>query len=99
MTIDEMKAKLLAGEEEGADRAAIYDEVCKGMAETVEASTKALVEATNRVEALTTQVNTITETNLKLLDKVKYMTEQNPAEEDEDDDASSITIEELFKED
>lgn len=93
MTVDEMKATLLTATEEGADAAAIFDSV---MTEVAEMSTK-LDEAQRNVEELTGRVTELTDSNLKLLEKVKYMT-QEPEEAEEPEEVPEVTIDNLFEE-
>lgn len=99
MKIDELKKKLTGAEDEGADRAKIYDEVLSEVSAYVEESTNELATVNARVDELTKQVGSLTDTNLKLLDKVKYIGEGGKDGDQDDDDVSTITIEDLFKED
>lgn len=98
MNIDDLKEKLTGAEAEGADRAKIYDEILSEVSRFIEKSTSDLATATARVDELTKQVGSLTDTNLKLLDKVKYI-DGNGGGGDDDDDTSTITIADLFKED
>lgn len=97
MTIDEIKAKLTGAEEEGADRAKIYDDVLSDISAYIDKSTSDLATANSRVDELTKQLGSLTDTNLKLLDKVKYIGEGGGNGGSDDEDASTITIEDLFK--
>ena len=99
MQIDELKKKLTSAEDDGADRAKIYDEVLSEVSAYVEESTNELATVNARVDELTKQVGSLTDTNLKLLDKVKYIGESGKDGDQDDDDVSTITIEDLFKED
>lgn len=93
MTVDEMKSTLLTATEEGADAAAIFDSV---MTEVAEMNTK-LDEAQRNVEELTGRVTELTDTNLKLLEKVKYMSQAEELEEHEEE-IPEVTIDNLFEE-
>lgn len=94
MTVDEMKATLLTATEEGADAATIFDSV---MTEVAAMSAK-LDEAQRNVEELTGRVTELTENNLKLLEKVKYMTQEDEVV-DEEPEPEPMTLEKLFEED
>ena len=92
MTIEEMKQVLLTSHDEGVDSAAAYDSVLT----EVSATMAALEESKRTVEDLTNRVAELTDSNLKLLEKVKYMA---PAEEEKDEpEAETITIDNLFEE-
>lgn len=92
MTIEEMKQVLLTSHDEGVDSAAAYDSVLT----EVSAIMAALEESKHTVEDLTNRVAELTDSNLKLLEKVKYMA---PAEEEKDEpEAETITIDNLFEE-
>lgn len=96
MIIDEIKAKLTGAEKEGADRIKVYDEVLSDITSYVNKAEADITSTTNKVAELTKQIATMTETNLKLLDKVKYI--EGSDEADDEDDSSTITIDDLFKE-
>ena len=86
LTIDEIKAKLAASDEEGADKATIYDEVLSDIADTYNKITemeKAKAETDTKLSELSDKANELTQTNLKLLDKIKYV---EPDKETHDDD-------------
>ena len=91
MTIEEMKQVLLTSHDEGVDSAAAYDSVLT----EVSATMTALEDSKRTVEDLTNRVAELTDSNLKLLEKVKYMA---PAEEKEEPEAKTITIDNLFEE-
>lgn len=92
MTIEEMKQVLLTSHDEGVDSAAAYDSVLT----EVSATMTALEDSKRTVEDLTNRVAELTDSNLKLLEKVKYMA---PAEEEkEEPEAETITIDNLFEE-
>ena len=93
MTFDEIKNALLASGDEGVDRAAVYDSVL----ESIASSMSSLEEANRKVEDLTNRVTELTENNLKLLEKVKYMTE-GEAQEDDEPEPELVTIDNLFEE-
>jgi len=61
----------------------------------VSATMTALEDSKRTVEDLTNRVAELTDSNLKLLEKVKYMA---PAEEKEEPEAKTITIDNLFEE-
>lgn len=92
MTIEEMKQVLLTSHDEGVDSAAAYDSVLSEIAVKMEE----LSEANRKVEDLTNRVAELTDNNLKLLDKVKYMSQEEGKEEE--DQATEVTIENLFEE-
>ena len=96
MIIDEIKAKLTGAEEEGADRVKVYDEVQSDITSYVNKTEADIASTTDKVAELTKQIAAMTETNLKLLDKVKYI--EGSDETDDEDDSSTITIDDLFKE-
>lgn len=98
MIIDEIKAKLTSAEEEGADRVKVYDEVLSDITSYVNKAEADIASTTGKVAELTKQIATMTETNLKLLDKVKYIEGSDDKDDDDDYDSSTITIDDLFKE-
>lgn len=89
MTLEEIKALLLSGEEDGADRTAIYDQVMQEFSDHQtkhdETSTK-LSETEAKVQELNDKLAKLTETNLKLLDKIKYVTSEPEGNDDEPDE-------------
>ena len=94
MTIDEYRAKLGSMTEEGADIAAVTDELMTDYAERLtEAEQKAaeIAEKAEEVTRLTAKVNELAATNLKLIDKIKYHEEDKKEPENEE-----VTIENLF---
>lgn len=93
MTFDEIKNALLTSSDEGVDRAAVYDSIL----ESIASSMTSLEEANRKVEDLTNRVTELTENNLKLLEKVKYMTEDE-APEDDEPEPELVTIDNLFEE-
>lgn len=75
-TIDEIKAKLASSDEEGADKASIYDEVLSDITETynkISEMEQAKTETDQKLTELSDKANELTRTNLKLLDKIKYV--------------------------
>lgn len=93
MTFDEIKNALLTSGDEGVDRAAVYDSIL----ESIASSMNSLEEANRKVEDLTNRVTELTENNLKLLEKVKYMTEDE-GQEDDEPEPELVTIDNLFEE-
>lgn len=93
MTFDEIKNALLTSSDEGVDRTAVYDSIL----ESIASSMTSLEEANRKVEDLTNRVTELTENNLKLLEKVKYMTEDK-APEDDEPEPELVTIDNLFEE-
>lgn len=92
MTIEEMKNALITSHDEGVDSAAVYD----GILTEVSASMAELEESKKTIEELTGRVADLTDTNLKLLEKVKYMTQEPEA--DPEPEAEIVTIDNLFEE-
>lgn len=92
MTIEEMKTALLTSHDEGVDPAAAYDSVLS----EVSGIMTALEDEKRKVEDLTNRVAELTDNNLKLLDKVKYMAQDEP--EGQDEEVKEVTIENLFEE-
>lgn len=93
MNSEELKALLLSGEEEGADRASIYDKVVEAFNET---ATKA-ADAISKVDELTNRVGQLTDTNFKLLEKIRY-TDQPGGDPIADPEPETMTLEKLFEE-
>lgn len=91
MTPEELKALLLSGEEEGADRAAIYDQAVEAFAK-IHGDYAATA---GKIEELTSRVGKLTDTNYKLLEKIRY-TEDEPAQQSSDEPIE-MTIEQLFE--
>ncbi len=91
MTAQELKALLLSGEEEGVDRAAIYDQVVEEFSQT---STKA-AEAVSKIDELTNRVGQLTDTNFKLLEKIRYT--DDPKQPDAEPEPETMTLEKLFE--
>lgn len=94
MTFDEIKNALLTSGDEGVDRAAVFDSVLSEVSNTM----IALEDANRKVEDLTNRVAELTDSNLKLLDKVKYM-DQGEEEKDNETETEVVTIDNLFEED
>lgn len=92
MNFDVVKALLLGAEEEGADRAAIYDSVLtelSGVFSTLEESKRSIEDLTNRVAELT-------DNNLKLIEKIKYVDSEEVKEKESEPEI--VTIDNLFEE-
>ena len=84
----------MSAEEEGADRAAVYDDVLtevSGLFAQIDEGAAKLAEVTNRVTELT-------DSNLKLLDKIRYIEPEQEAEADPEPAEPEITLENLFEE-
>lgn len=92
MTFDEIKATLTGSLEEGADQAAAFDSVLAEVSAIMERE----AEGQAKIEELTLKVNELAETNLKLLDKVRYIEQEEEAEAEEE--APVVTLENLFEE-
>lgn len=89
LTIDEIKAKLNASNEEGADKASIYDEVLSDISDTytkIAEMEKTKADADTRISELSDKANELTQTNLKLLDKIKYVGEESDKGKEEPDE-------------
>lgn len=89
LSIDEIKTKLSASDAEGADKASIYDEVLSDISETynhISEIEKAKAEADTKITELSDKANELTQTNLKLLDKIKYVGEEGNKGKEEPDE-------------
>lgn len=95
MTAEEIKARLMEAEAEDADRAGIYSEVADSFAAVQEE----LTSATAKIEELTGRVGQLTDTNFKLLEKIRYVDSAESAEEEDSEEVKEMTLEELFAED
>lgn len=95
MTIDEMKAKLMSAEEEGADRASVYDEVLSAVSAREEEVAASMKESEDKIAEMTGKIAELTETNLKLLEKIKYV-EDEVTDDEVVDDVADIEIADLF---
>lgn len=93
MTIDEIKAKLIGADEEGADRAGIYDEVLSEVAAQIQRAD----EAEAKVSEVMSRVAELEASNMKLLDKIRYVEADEQVETPEETE-EVMTIEELFEE-
>ena len=93
MTFDELKSTLLSASEEGADTASIYESVLSDAAGVY--SERDNLKQT--VDDLTARIANLSETNTKLLDKIRY-TEAEAEVEDKEPEAEVITIDNLFEE-
>lgn len=96
MTFDEIKTNLMAAEEEGADRAGIYDEVLAEISAQMERADAAEAQ----IADVMTRVAELEATNMKLLDKIRYVeAEAAEAEEEDVEEPVAMSYEELFEED
>jgi len=91
MTFDEIKNTLLTSHDEGVDSAEAYDTVLTEISSMI----TNLAEANRQVEDLTNRVATLTDNNLKLLDKIRYVEQEEVKEGPEPE---TITIDNLFEE-
>ena len=98
MTVEELKAKLVSADEEGADRAAIYDEVLSDVSSREAEMLAAVEEKEAKIADHSAKLADLTETNLKLLEKVKYAEDVTDDVIDEAGEAEEITIADLFEE-
>lgn len=94
MTAEELKARLMAAEEEGADRAGIYDEAVAEFSRIKEE----LTSSTAKIEELTNRVGQLTDTNFKLLEKIRYVDKADDVEDPAEEEIHEMSIEELFEE-
>lgn len=97
LTIEEIKSKLNSSHEEGADTAAIFDEVLSDISETytkLSEVEKAKAEADSKISSLSDKANELTQTNLKLLDKIKYV-EADTTNDDNGDEEETAEIADL----
>lgn len=93
MTIDEIKAKLIGADEEGADRAGIYDEVLSEVAAQIQRAD----EAEAKISEVMSRVAELEASNMKLLDKIRYVEAEEQVETPEETE-EVMTIDELFEE-
>ena len=99
MTPEELRALLLSGEEEGADRAAIYDQVVETYTQKINDYTQAqekITASATRIDELTGRVGQLTDTNFKLLEKIRY-TQDDQGTNPNGDEPQEITLEQLFE--
>ena len=97
LTIDEIKTKLTASDEDGADKASIYDEILSDITDTYSKMSdmeKAQEEDRGKITELSDKANELTQTNLKLLDKIKYVDSESD-KGDTDDPEDKVEIEDL----
>lgn len=92
MTFDEIKATLTGSLEEGADQAAAFDAVLGEVSALMDRE----AEGQAKIEELSAKIAELTDTNLKLLDKVRYIEQEEAPEEVEE--APQVTIDNLFEE-
>lgn len=91
MTFDEIKSTLITSHDEGVDSAAAYDSVLSEVSSIM----ASLEDANRQVEDLTNRVATLTDNNLKLLDKIRYVEQE---EVKDDPEPEVVTIDNLFEE-
>lgn len=99
LSIDEIKTKLNASGEEGADKASIFDEILTDISDTytkMSEMEKAKAEADGKITELSDKANELTQTNLKLLDKIKYVGEEGDKGKEEPDEPE-VEIADLTK--
>lgn len=97
LTIDEIKTKLTASDEDGADKASVYDEILSDISDTYNKMSeleKAKTEADGKITELSDKANELTQTNLKLLDKIKYVDSESD-KGDTDDPEDKVEIADL----
>lgn len=93
LTIDEIKTKLNASDADGADKASIYDEVLSDISETytrIAEMEKSKAESDAKLTELSDKANELTQTNLKLLDKIKYVEPDKEEPEDKGEPEAEI---------
>ena len=98
LTIEQIKEKLNSADVEGADKAGIYDEILSDIADTYNKISEfetGKAEADKRITELSDKANELTQTNLKLLDKIKYVNEEAGKQEPEIDDEPEVEIADL----
>jgi len=102
MKIDEMKALLMGILADDADRAGIIDSVIEQETIDREAEEARLAEERDadrrEIERMRGEIDALNRTNERLLSKIKYGKEADEMEE-EPEDNTDITIDDLFKED
>lgn len=90
MRIEDFKEKINSLFNEGADIAAITDELFEDYSERI-AAEAVITEKENVIAALTAKIAEINETNMKLVNRIKYSeAEAIP------DETPEVTIENLF---
>ena len=92
MTFEEIKQALLTSHDEGVDTASVLDSVLSEISNVM----YELEDNRHKVEDLTQRVATLTDTNYKLLDKVRYINQEE--EEKGEPDEPEITLDNLFEE-
>ena len=91
MKSEELKEKLSSMTAEGADVAAITDEIMNDYAERL-GEIAAAAEKDAKIAELSATIAGLNETNMKLIDRIKYQDDQEP----DQDDVPRITLENLF---
>lgn len=92
MTFEEIKKTLLGATEEGADITSIIDSVL----EEVAGLTNRVTESEKQTEELTNRIADLTSSNLKLIEKIKYI--EGEDENNNNESGEEITLENLFEE-
>lgn len=91
MKSEELKEKLTAMTAEGADVAAITDEIMTDYADRLDEISKA-AEKEAKIAELTATIAGLNETNMKLIERIKYQDDGD----DDGDDTPRVTLENLF---
>lgn len=91
MRSEELKEKLSAMTAEGADVAAITDEIMTDYAARLDEISK-VAEKDAKIAELSATIAGLNETNMKLIDRIKYQDGQDP----EPDPEPRITLDNLF---
>lgn len=92
MTFEEIKKTLLGATEEGADMTSIIDSVLEEVASLMSRVT----ESEKQTEELTNRIADLTSSNLKLIDKIKYIEGDDGIDGNESNE--EITLDNLFEE-
>lgn len=91
MRSEELKEKLSSMTAEGADVAAITDEIMNDYADRLEEISK-VAEKDAKIAELSATIAGLNETNMKLIERIKYQDDGD----DDGDDAPRVTLENLF---
>ena len=95
MTIDEYKARM----KELTDDAAVIDELAEDYAEQLGNAAR-VAELEQELAARDVKISELAATNMRLVDKIKYVEDAEDAEEHPEEDSPEVmTLEELFEED
>lgn len=93
MTVDEMREALMGTTNEGADAAGTFDTILTEVTGVIERAEAAEAQ----VAELSSKIAELTQTNLQLLDKIRYV-EAEPEQEAAEEELPEITIDNLFEE-